>query len=168
MKCNKCSKMMFSIGAWADNRVVEIKYVPLLGTPIIWNVANSTLNISNPTNSNHWNMQSPITQSQFPIFPLKISCGDKFIFIFNNDANSPNAFACAANIDGFIYRTVNNTVSVYPNKINLQASPGFTIINPTYSPTTDLITRNIVDTINYISISPNNLNSFNYTITWTI
>ena len=47
---------MFSIGAWADNRVVEIKYVPLLGTPIIWNVANSTLNISNPTNSNHWNM----------------------------------------------------------------------------------------------------------------
>jgi hypothetical protein len=171
-KCNKCHKsdkcerLLYSVGAWADNRVTEIKFIPKGGIPISWTTINNTLNQSNPTNSNHWNMQSPITSSQFPILPLKINCGDKFLFTFNNDTGSPNAFACAANIDGIIYRTVNNTISSYPNKIVLTPDIGFNIINPLYNPTTDLATRNIVDTVNYISVSPNNTND--YTLIWYI
>ena len=164
--CKKCSKLLYSIGSWADNRVVEIIFSPKNGIPISWKTSTGTLTQSNPTNSNHWNMQSPITPLQFPIFPLKVYCGDKISFTFNNDNNSLNAFACAVNMDGIIYRTVNNTISSYPNKITLQPSSGFTIVNPSYSPTTDLITRNIVDTVNYISVSPNNV--ANYTVTWTI
>jgi hypothetical protein len=163
-----CYKLVYSIGAWADNRVVEIKFMPVNGQSITWNTVNGTLNVSNPTNINHWNMQAPITQSQFPIFPLKVFCGDKFIFTFNNDGGTPNAFACAANIDGIIYRTANNTNPSYPHKIVLIPQTGYTIVNPTYSPTTDLVTRNIVDTINYISVNPNNSNTSNYVLSWTI
>ena len=163
IKC--CKRMLYSIGAWADNRVTEINFVPKNGVPIIW-TAPITLSPSNPSNINHWNMQSPITQSGFPIFPLRVKCGDKFVFTFNNDINSPNAFACAANIDGVIYRTVNNTNTLYPNKIILHPSTGFSIVNPSYVPTTDLPTRNIIDSINYISVSPNN--TTNYTLTWEL
>ena len=164
--CNKCCKLLYSIGSWADNRVTEITFVPLNGSSIKWTVATNTLDQSNPTNINHWSMQSPIVPLHFPIFPLKVCTGDKFIFTFNNDLNTPNAFACAANIDGLIYRTVNNTIVNYPNKIVLQPLSGFNIVNPSYSPVTDLSSRNIIDTINYISISPNNTS--NYTLSWTI
>ena len=163
IKC--CKRMLYSIGAWADNSVTEINFVPKYGVPIVW-TAPTTLSPSNPSNTNHWNMQSPITQSTFPIFPLKINCGDKFIFTFNNDSESFNAFACAANIDGIIYRTANNTTNLYPNKITLQPSIGFSIVNPSYAPITDLPTRNIIDSINYISVSPNN--TTNYTLTWEL
>jgi len=166
-KCNKynnCNRLLYSIGAWADNRVTQIKFIPLSGSPILWSTTNNTLNVSSPTNTNHWNMQSPITSIQFPIFPLQIDNGDKIEFTFNNDPNTLNAFACAANINGKIYRTFNNTI-LGTNKINLQPSSGFTIVNPSYSPTTDLITRNIVDTVNYISLVPNNTN---FVLTWNL
>jgi hypothetical protein len=161
-----CDKVLYSIGAWADNRVTEIKYVPKYGNPISWSVVNGTLNASAPTNTNHWNMQSPVTSAQFPIFPLCLSCGDRFIFTFNNDLTTPNAFACSANINGVIYRTANNTVSLYPDKITLKPTIGFSIVNPSYSPTTDLMTRNIINTVNYISISPNTAS--NFTLTWLL
>lgn len=160
-----CKKMLYSIGAWADNRVIEIQFIPKNGNQINW-IAPITLIPSNPTNVNHWNMQSPITQLSFPIFPLQINCEDKFVFKFNNDTSSPNAFACAANINGIIFRTANSTNTTYPNKINLEPSIGYNIVDPSYSPTTDLPTRNIIDTINYISVSPNNTN--NYTLTWNL
>jgi len=160
-----CGKLLYSIGAWADNRVTKIKFIPHSGIPIIWTTP-ITLIPSSPTNINHWNMQSPITQPSFPIFPLKIKCGDKLKFTFENDLLSPNAFACAVNIDGIIYRTANSTNPYYPNKINLNTVTGFSIIDPSYSPTTDIITRNIVDTINYISVSPNTVSS--YTLTWIL
>ncbi len=169
--CNKknkkcyCGKLLYSIGAWADNRVTKIKFIPHTGIPIVW-TAPITLIPSSPTNINHWNMQSPITQSSFPIFPLKINCGDKLEFTFENDLLTPNAFACAVNIDGIIYRTANSTNPFYPNKINLNAATGFSITDPSYSPTTDIITRNIVDTINYISVIPNTVIS--YTLTWIL
>jgi hypothetical protein len=166
--CSKkcyCGKTLYSIGAWADNRVTQIEFIPQTSTSIVW-TAPFTLMPSSPTNINHWNMQSPITQPSFPIFPLNINCGDKLVFTFNNDLSTPNAFACAVNIDGIIYRTANSTNAFYPNKINLDAGPGFSIIDPSYSPTTDLITRNIVDTLNYISVSPNNVSS--YTLTWIL
>jgi hypothetical protein len=166
--CDKkccCGKLLYSIGAWADNRVTKIKFIPQTGIPIIW-TAPITLIQSSPTNINHWNMQSPITQLPFLIFPLKINCGDKLEFTFENDLLTPNAFACAVNIDGIIYRTANSTNSFYPNKINLDAVAGFSIIDPLYSPTTDIITRNIVDTINYIAVSPNTVSS--YTLTWIL
>ena len=35
-----------------------------------------------------------------------------------------------------------------------------------YSPITDLFTRNIVDTVNYISVNPNNTSD--YTLTWKL
>jgi hypothetical protein len=165
LKHSKCSKLLYSIGAWADNRVVEIRFVPFIGSPISWSTTNNTLDQSSPTLSNHWNMQSPITSSQFPIFPLEIFNGDKFIFVFENDTNTPNAFACAANINGNIYRTINSTDSLI-NEIKLEPTTGFGIIDPLYSPITDLATRNIIDTINYISIDPNN--SPSYMLTWTI
>jgi hypothetical protein len=159
-----CGKLLYSIGAWADNRVTKIKFIPQTGIQIDWTVP-ITLIPSSPTNINHWNMQSPITQTSFPIFPLKINCGDKLEFIFDNDLLTPNAFACAVNIDGIIYRTANSTNPFFPNKINLNAATGFSIIDPSYSPTTDIITRNIVDTINYISVTPNTVSS--YTLTWS-
>lgn len=159
MYCN-CKKKLYSIGAWADNRVTEITYIPKNGLPISWTTAAGTLNISSPTNINHWNMQAPITSTQFPIFPIKIYCGDKIVFKFNNDISTPNAFACAVNIDGLIYRTYNSAQISSPNKINLKTTSGFTIVNPSYLPTTDLITRNIVDTKNYISVSPNNVTDY--------
>lgn len=162
-KCHK--KMLYSIAAWADNRVTEISFLPKNGVPISWTVP-VTLSPSNPTNINHWNMQAPIIPSGFPIFPLRIKCGDKIKFTFNNDIASPNAFACAANIDGIIYRTANYTNNSYPNKITLQPSGGFSIVNPSYTPTTDIATRNIIDSINYISVSPNN--TTNYTLTWEL
>jgi hypothetical protein len=162
----KCKKILYSIGAWADNRVTEIKFMPKYGNNITWSTSNNTLGLSAPSNSNHWNMQSPITSSQFPIFPLKVCCGDKILFTFNNDNSTPNAFACAANINGIIYRTVNNTVITYPDKITLKPQTNFSIVNPSYAPTTDLPTRNIVDTVNYISVSPNF--SGNNTLTWKI
>lgn len=151
--------MLYSIGAWADNKVVEIQYVPTNGVPIIW-TAPITLNPSMPTNINHWNMQSPITPLNFPIFPLKINCGDKIIFKFENDLGTPNAFACAVNIDGILYRTVNSTQPTYPNKIVLEPEIGYNVVDPSYNPTTDIATRNIIDTINYISVTPNNSNNY--------
>ena len=160
-----CDKRLYSIGAWADNRVTKIKFIPQTGIPIVW-TAPITLIPSSPTNINHWNMQSPITQPSFAIFPLKVNCGDKLEFTFENDLLTPNSFACAVNIDGIIYRTANSTNPFYPNKINLNTSTGFSIIDPSYSPTTDIITRNIVDTINYISITPNTVSS--YTLTWIL
>jgi hypothetical protein len=166
--CDKkcfCGKLLYSIGSWADNRVTKIKFIPQAGIPIVW-TAPITLIQSSPTNTNHWNMQSPITQASFPIFPLKINCGDKLEFTFDNDLLTPNAFACSVNIDGIIYRTSNSTNAFYLNKINLNAVAGFSIIDPLYSPTTDIITRNIVDTINYISVSPNTVSS--YTLTWIL
>ena len=165
-KKNNCySKLLYSVGAMADNRVTEIEFLPKNGTLIKWTVP-FTLLPSNPTNINHWNMQTPITQPMFPIFPLKIYSGDKLIFKFNNDIGTPNAFACAANIDGIIYRTVNNTILSYSNKIKLQPTTGFSIVNPSYTPTTDILTRNIIDSINYISVSPNNVS--NYTLIWEL
>ena len=161
--CFISEKMLYHIGAWADNRVTEIEFLPKNGIPIKWTTP-VTLVPSNPTNINHWNMQTPITQPSFPIFPLKIICGDKIIFKFDNDIGSPNAFACAANIDGIIYRTSNN--NLYPNKINLKSTTGFSIVNPSYIPTTDLVTRNIIDSINYISVSPNS--SSKYTLIWEL
>ena len=163
---DKCCKLLYSIGAWADNSVLEIKFIPSCGNIISWSVVANTLTPSNPTNINHWNMQSPITQSQFPIFPLKICTGDKFIFIFSNNLNTPNAFACAANIDGNIYKTFNNNITTYFNKITLETTTGYNIVNPSYSPTTDLVTRNIIDTMNYISVIPNNTSI--YTLIWVI
>jgi len=159
--CN-CKKMLFSIGAWADNRVTDIQFIPLNGNPITW-TAPITLVPSNPSNSNHWNVQSPITNS-FEIFPLRVYCGDKIVFKFNNDADSPNSFACAANINGIIYRT--SASNAYADRIILQPDLGFTIVPPSYTPTTDLATRNIIDSINYIAVSPNNANS--YTLTWIL
>lgn len=85
-----CKKMLYSVGAWADNRVTEIEYLPKNGIPIKWDAPN-TLVPSNPTNINHWNMQTPITQPSFPIFPLKINSGDRLIFKFNNDIGTLNA-----------------------------------------------------------------------------
>ncbi len=160
-----CKKMLYSIGAWADNRVTEIQFIPKNGNQINWTTP-VTLIPSSPTNINHWNMQSPITQLTFPIFPLQINCGDKLIFKFYNDISTPNAFACAANINGIIFRTANNTNNSYPNKINLEPTTGYNIVDPSYNPTTDLPTRNIIDTVNYISVSPNNIN--NYVLTWTL
>jgi len=160
-----CNKILYSIGVWADNRVIEIKFIPQFGNSISWTTAANTLSPSNPTNINHWNMQSPITLTQFPIFPLKLRCGDRIVFIFNNDINTPNAFACAANIDGNIYRTVNSTISSYSNKITLHPLTGYTIVDPSYNPITDLPTRNIIDTINYISVNPK---SNNYILVWTL
>jgi len=157
----KCKKILYSIGAWADNRVTAIQFIPVKGNPISWTTP-ITLVPSNPTNSNHWNMQSPITP--FGIFPLKVNCGDKIVFKFDNDIESPNAFACAANINGILYRSASN--NVYPDKIILQPDSGFVVVSPTYNPTTDLATRNIVDTPNYISVSPNTMNS--YTLTWNL
>jgi hypothetical protein len=160
-----CKRMLYSIGAWADNRVTEITFLPKNGVAISW-IVPITLSSSNPTNINNWNMQSPIIGSTFSIFPLVINNGDKIIFKFNNDLGSPNAFACAANIDGIIYRTANNTNNLYPNKIILNPTVGFNIVNPSYIPTTDLATRNIIDSINYISVSPNN--TTDYTLTWIL
>ena len=156
----KSCKLLYSIGAWADNNLVEIKFVPKIGHPISWNVTNNTLNPSSHTHV----MQSPITSLQFPIFPLSICSGDKFIFLFNNDISLPNAFACAANIDGILYKTANSTVSLTPYNIVLHPTIGHIIIDPSYSPITDLSTRNIVNATNYISISPNNISD--YTLTW--
>jgi hypothetical protein len=165
--CDKkcCGRTLYSIGAWSDNRVTKIEFIPQTGISIVW-TSPITLIPSSPTNINHWNMQSPITQPSFPIFPLKINCGDKLNFTFENDLLTPNAFACAVNIDGIIYRTANSTNAFYPNKINFVVGSGFSIIDPSYSPTTDIITRNIVDTINYISVSPNTVSS--YTLTWNL
>jgi hypothetical protein len=163
--CN-CKKLLYSIGTWADNRVTEIKFIPKYGNSISWKTSDNTLGQSSPSNINHWNMQSPITSSQFSIFPLKVYCGDKILFTFNNDASTPNVFACAVNLNGIIYRTVNNTVTSYPNKITLKPQSNMTIVNPSYNPTTDLPTRNIVDTINYISVNPNFTGD--RTLTWKI
>lgn len=162
--CDCCCKLLYSIGAWADNSVEEIKFIPKHGNQISWTVSANTLNPSNPSFTNHWNMQAPITSPQFPIFPLKVCRGDKFTFTFNNDINTPNAFACAANIDGILYKSSNN--NIYPIKIILQPDTGFTIVKPTYNPITDLPTRNIIDTINYISVSPNTMPT--YTLTWIL
>ena len=139
-------------------------FIPKYGTPISWSVSPNTLNPSNPSFSNHWNMQSPITSSQFSIFPLRVCRGDKFIFKFNNDIGTPNAFACAANINGILYKS--SSSNIYPFKIILQPDPGFSIVNPTYNPITDLPTQNIINSINYISISPNTMT--NYTLTWIL
>jgi len=165
-KC--CKKMLYSIGAWADNAVTEINFIPKNGIPISW-IAPLTLTPSSPTNINHWNMQSPKTFPTFPIFPLEINAGDKFIFKYSNDSITPNAFACAANIDGVIYRTANNqnnTLPNYPNKITLETITGFILVNPSYMITTDIQTRNIIDSINYISISPNITTI--YTLIWKL
>ena len=151
-------KMLYSVSAWADNRVTEIEFLSKKGVQIKW-ISPITLTPSNPTNINHWNMQSPIVQPSFPIFPLKICTGDKLIFKFNNDIGTPNAFACVANIDGIIYKTSNNTTT-YPYKIILKPNTGYSIVNPSYTPTTDIITRNIIDSNNYISVSPNNLPNY--------
>ena len=164
-KHGKVCKLLYSIGAWADNRVVEIKFVPHHGSPITWNTVNNTLNPSSPTNINHWNIQSPIISLQFPVFPLRVCNGDKFLFTFNNDASTPNAFACAANIDGNLYKTVNSTVHT-SYKIVLHPPISYSIVDPSYSPTTDLATRNIIDTENYISI--NSSNGGDYTLIWQL
>lgn len=162
---NKDCKLLYSIGSWTNNCVTNITFAPLNGNSIEWTMENNTLD-NNIHLDNVILMQSPIVPLNFPIFPLKVCTGDKFIFTLNNNLNSHNAFACAANIDGIIYRTVNNTIVNYPNKIILQTLYGFNIVNPSYSPITDLSSRNIIDTINYISVSPNN--STNYTLTWTV
>ena len=78
-------------------------------------------------------------------------------------------FACAANIDGVIYRTANNLAIPspnYPNKISLETVTGFILVNPSYMITTDILTRNIIDSTNYISISPNITTI--YTLIWKL
>jgi hypothetical protein len=54
----------------------------------------------------------------------------------------------------------------YPNKITLETITGFILVNPSYAPTTDILTRNIIDSINYISISPNITTI--YTLIWKL
>jgi hypothetical protein len=100
-------------------------------------------------------MQVPIAEQGFSIFPLRLYCGDKFVFKFNK-----NVFACAANINGIIYRTANTTLS-YPHKIILDPGEGRTIIN--YSG--PIVECNIIDGLNYISVTPEETN---YTLTWVI
>ena len=46
----KCKKILYSIGAWADNRVTEIKFMPKYGNPITWSTSNNTLGLSAPSN----------------------------------------------------------------------------------------------------------------------
>jgi len=167
--CKKCSKrMLYGIGTWANNEVIEITFHPKNGIPISW-TAPDTLIPTNPTNTDNLIMQTPIILPSFSIFPLEINCGDKFIFKFRNKTDTQNAFACAANIDGIIHRTANNknnTLSNYPNKINLETLNYFILVNPSYTPTTDILTRNIIDSSNYISISPN-INT-TYTLIWKL
>ena len=142
---NNYKKMLYSIVALANNKVIEIQFVPKNGIPI---------------NINHLNIQTPINQqSSFSIFPLQINNGDKLIFQFDNDLSIPNSFACIANINGIIHRTFNNNYSS-PDKIILKTTNGYNIVNPSIN----VPTLNLIDSINYISISPNNVS--NHTLIW--
>lgn len=147
--------------------VTSIRLVPKNGTPIVWSVANGTLNISNPT-GNHWNMRVSVFQHkfQFPMFPLKVCCGDKIEFTdgnYNSPSTSPNAFAAMANIDGTIFRTFNSTVTCPKNRIVLRPSCGQSIVDPVHQPDADVPT--FVGTENFIAVTPNDST---FVLTWTI
>jgi hypothetical protein len=172
-KCSSCCSckgkcgMLYLVGAWADDYVISIRLLPKNGIPIEWSVANGTLNISNPTNG-RWNMQAPVFQQQFqfPMFPLKVCCGDKIEFVYGN-YNSPapthNAIAAMANIDGTIYRTFNSTTVCPKNRIVLRPECGRSIVDPEYQPNVDVPT--FVGTENFIAVTPNDSS---FILTWTI
>lgn len=165
--CHRCCRnyMLYGLGAWADNRVVSITYIPVCGTSIVWSVANNSLTPSAPTNTNNWNEQTMVSAL---FFPMKIRTGDRFEFVYHNDADAFNAIACAANIDGNLHKTWKPSVGHQPYEIYLAAKTvGSVVIDPLYSPVTDIATRNIVDTPNYVAVSPN-VSGGDITVVWTV
>ena len=156
--------MLNGIGAWGDDAVTAITYIPVCGASMTWSVANTSLTPSAPTNVNNWNEQTPV--STLP-FPMKIRTGDRFEFTYNNVVSTNNAFACAANIDGKLYRTFRPSLGHQEHQIYVcPKTIGSTIIDPLYSPVTDIATRNIVDTPNYVAVSPNVAGDI--TVVWTV
>lgn len=149
------------------NFLQGINFIPRYGTQISWlteSIQNinvglvGNINISAPgqysipsqtIQGNHWNMQAPTfePQFQFPIFPLRVSDGDKFQFIIQGVVN---AIAIAINIDGIIYRTFNSQNQNANNKIILIPNSG-TIVNPTYNPVPDIVT--FATTANFVAVS---------------
>ncbi|AYV75439.1 MAG: hypothetical protein Terrestrivirus1_313 [Terrestrivirus sp.] len=163
------------------NFLQGINFIPQKGSQISW-LTQSIQNIntglpgiinipapgqfsipSQTIQGNHWNMQAPTfsQQFQFPVFPLRVSDGDKFQFIIQGVVD---AIAVAINVDGIIYRTFNNqNQNLNANKITLVPNSG-TIVSPTYSPVPDIVT--FVNTPNFVAVggtlTPTTI------LTWTV
>lgn len=169
----KCCKLLYSLGAWADDAVTKIVFIPKCGTQIVWSIADGSLTPATigplPPPDLNWVMQTPLPG---PLFPLKICKCDRFEITYTNladgkDGLTPNALAVAANVDGVTLKTFKPSLGAQPNQLILTAKTlGSSIVNPSYGPVTDIATRNIVDTPNYVAISPNIIGDI--TVVWTI
>jgi hypothetical protein len=152
------------ISAWADNRVTKIEYIPLVGSPIIWSTVMSSLTPSAPTLLNNWNEQKPATGLFVPFALYK---GDKFEFTYYNNINSSNAIACVAHVYAKLYKTYRPALGPQHHQMTLTPKrAGSVIVDPMYLPITDAASRNIADTLNYISVAPNVFGEL--TVIWTV
>ena len=172
--CKKqCCKLLYAISAWADDTVTQITFIPKVGAQITWQTLDGTL-VSDPNtdaNATTFVQQRPATS---PLFPLKVCQGDRFEITYNNlavvDSNpavaSANAIAVAANLEGVLLKTFKPSLTPQPNQLLLTAKTlGSSIVDPTGSPVTEPSTANVVNTPNYVAVSPNVIGPI--TVVWT-
>jgi hypothetical protein len=171
---DRCCKLLYSIAAWADDMVTSITFIPKCRDErIVWTTIDGSLTSGGLFNGSVIVGQIPIAS---PLFPLKVCYGDKFeITYINNLGNrlpimlTPNAIAVAANLDGVTLKSFKPSLTPQPDQLILTAKDlGDTIVDPsgTPIPVTESSTNNVVNTPNYVAVSPNRAGLI--TVVWTL